>query len=162
MTSPSQNRRQGCSWWRRRFACYMGTGTDSGHQIRQSHLVPRNSKLERQDVRTLRQLLCGRVRRVETTGEATQLLRGKAEELRSKLGGKVSMARLLAVVADVPCPSRCVADLSHPVYGNIDSFYSTRHEFLRTLLVDSGCNYARLVGDRDSARKEQLPSRMET
>ena len=66
-----------------------------------------------------------------------QLLRGKAEELRSKLGGRVSMARLLAVVADVPCPSRCVADLSHPVYGNIDSFYNTRHEFLRTLLTQS-------------------------
>lgn len=65
-----------------------------------------------------------------------QQLRAKTEEFRSSLGVSATVARVIGVVGDIPCPTRCMADLRHPVRGNVDAFYGTRHSFLQRLLVE--------------------------
>ncbi len=78
-------------------------------------------------------------KRVTPSGMAkdtTTLLMEGAQRLRDTLGAKFSAAKLLGVLSDYPCPSRCADELTHSHHRNIDRYYSVRHSFLQRLLLD--------------------------
>ncbi|MDA4127334.1 MAG: hypothetical protein OK452_09085 [Thaumarchaeota archaeon] len=81
---------------------------------------------------------------------SAKTLQESAEALRDKLGKKLSLARILGVVGDIPCPKRCVEELRNPAYAVIDSYYGERHNYLRGLLVDA--LRARLIEEKFRVR----------
>jgi len=69
--------------------------------------------------------------------EALKEIRENVKELRRKLGLRVSLSRVLAVLSDYPCMARCLAELKPRSRDLVDHYYLERHEFVRRLLLDS-------------------------
>ena len=72
----------------------------------------------------------------DMTNDTVSLLMEGAQRLRDVLGSKFSTAKLVGVLSDYPCPSRCADELTHSHHRNIDRYYSVRHGFLQRVLLD--------------------------
>lgn len=70
------------------------------------------------------------------TNDTVSLLMDGAQRLRDLLGSNFSTAKLVGVLSDYPCPSRCADELTHSHRRNIDRYYSVRHSFLQRVLLD--------------------------
>ena len=69
--------------------------------------------------------------------EALKEIRENVKELRRKLGLRVSLSRVLAVLSDYPCMARCLSELKPRPWKHVDQYYLERHEFVRRLLLDT-------------------------
>lgn len=78
---------------------------------------------------------------------ANQKLIDTIHTLKSNLGTRASNARILSIVHNTPCPTRCVNDIKNNGYNNgIDRFYIERHGYVRKKIIDAiQVNFGRLM-----------------
>jgi hypothetical protein len=83
----------------------------------------------------------------EMLDAANQKLIDSIHALKSNLGTTASNAKILSIVHECPCPTKCVNDIKNNHYKNgIDRLYIEKHGYVRKKIIDAiQVNFGKLM-----------------